>query len=142
MEPCPLKNHAIIAGYGVPGRAAAEAYKNAGTAYCVIELNPATVDRCGHTGTPIIEGDVTDEATLRQAGAESADVLLLLVPNEKAVLAAIPIARRLNPNLKIVARCNYTSSGLEAQRRGANETIVAEQTVALEVLRLLEAHVV
>jgi voltage-gated potassium channel Kch len=139
MEPCCLASHAIIAGFGVPGRAAAEMYRAAGTSYCVIELNPTTVDRCGHTGTPIIEGDVADETTLRRAGVEHATVLLLLVPNEKAVLAAIPIARQLNPNIRIVARCTYTSSGLQAQRRGADETIVAEQVVAREVLRLLEA---
>ncbi len=68
---------------------------------------------------PIIQGDVADEATLRRAGVERADVLLLLVPDEKAVLAAIPLTRKLNRSLKIVARCAYTSSGLEAHRIGA-----------------------
>jgi len=139
---CCLTSHAVIAGFGVPGRAAAEIYKAAGISFCVIELNPATVDRCGHTGVPIIQGDVADEATLRRAGVEHADVLLLLVPDEKAVLAAIPLARKLNDRLRIVARCAYTSSGLEAHRIGANETIIAEQVVAKEVQRLLEAHVV
>lgn len=139
---CCLTSHAVIAGFGVPGRTAAEVYKAAGVSFCVIELNPATVDRCGHTGVPIIQGNVADEATLRRAGVEHADVLLLLVPDEKAVLAAIPLARKLNRTMKIVARCAYTSSGLEAHRIGADETIVAEQVVAREVHRLLETHTV
>jgi CPA2 family monovalent cation:H+ antiporter-2 len=105
--------------------------------YCVIELNAETVRRCGHTGVPITEGDVADEAVLRHAGVQDASILLLLVPDEHAVLAATEIAHRLNPSLRIIARCTYTSSGLEAHRRGANETIVAEQVVAREVLRLL-----
>lgn len=139
---CNLTSHAVIAGFGVPGRAAAEIYKAAGISYCVIELNPSTVERCGHTGVPIIQGTVADEQTLRRAGVERADVLLLLVPDEKAVMAAIPLARKLNSAMKIVARCSYTSSGLEAHRIGADETIVAEQVVAREVQRLLDTHTV
>ena len=142
MSDCCLTSHAVIAGFGVPGRAAADAYKAAGVSFCVIELNPTTVHRCEHVGVPIIEGDVSEEATLLRAGVPQADVLLLLVPNEKAVMTAIPIARRLNPTMKIVARCTYTSTGLEAHRRGADETIIAEQVVAREVLRLLQNHTV
>lgn len=140
MQDCCLTSHAVIAGFGVPGRAAADAYKAAGVSFCVVELNAATVLRCEHNGVPIIEGDVADESTLIRAGVPQAEILLLLVPNEKAVLATIPIARRLNPTIKIVARCAYISSGLEAHRRGADETIVAEQVVAREVLRLLATH--
>jgi CPA2 family monovalent cation:H+ antiporter-2 len=132
----PLRGHTIIAGFGVPGRAAADACKEAGLDYCVIELNAETVRRCGHAGVPITEGDVADEHVLVHAGVEHATTLMLLVPNEQAVLTAVPIARRLNAGLYIVARCNYTSNGLEAHRRGANESIVAEQVVAQEVLRL------
>jgi voltage-gated potassium channel Kch len=87
---------------------------------------------------PIIEGDVALEETLRQACVDRADTLLLLVPNEKAVLTAIPIARRMNENLKIIARCSFTSSGLKATRHGATETVIAEQVVAREVLRILD----
>jgi voltage-gated potassium channel Kch len=142
MQDCCLTSHAVIAGFGVPGRAAADAYRAAGVSFCVVELNPATVQRCEHVGVPIIEGDVADEATLLRAGVPQAEVLLLLVPNDKAVLAAIPIARRLNGQMKIIARCSYISSGLEAHRRGADETIVAEQVVAREVIRLLQSHTV
>jgi voltage-gated potassium channel Kch len=137
MGLCNLSHHGVIAGFGVPGRAAADAYKAAGIPYCIIELNPKTVQRCEPSGIPIIEGDVTNEETLIDACVERADTLLLLVPHEKAVLAAIPIARRLNANLKIIARCAFISSGLQAIRRGANETIVAEQIVAGEVSRIL-----
>jgi hypothetical protein len=35
--------------------------------------------------------------------------------------------------VKILARCHYTSTGLEAIRSGANQVIVAEQAVAREM---------
>lgn len=129
--------HTIIAGFGIPGRAAADWLADRGLTYCVIEQNPQTVQRCGRAGTPIIAGDVRDEATLRAAGIEHAAALVLTVPDDRATLEAIAIARRLNPTARIVARCAFTSAGLEATRRGATSVIVAEQVVAHEIVRLL-----
>src|SRR5690349_21103408 len=120
-----LTNHTIVAGFGVPGRAAADWLSEHGVPFCVIELNPATVTRCGKYGVPIIAGDVNDEAILRQAGIEKASTLVLAVPNDNAVLSAVTIARRLNPEIAIIARCNFISAGLEATRRGAREVIIA-----------------
>ena len=128
--PWPLTGHTIIAGFGVPGRTVADELKKRGERYCVIELNPETVRRCGHAGVPIVEGNVTDETVLRHAGVQHAALIVLAVPNEPAVLAAVAVCRRLNPHARIVARCNFTSGGMEALRRGADQTVVAEQVVA------------
>jgi voltage-gated potassium channel len=135
-----LTNHAIIAGFGVPGRVAADWLAEHGTPFCVVELNPTTVTRCGKYGVPIIAGDVNDEAILCQAGIERASTLILAVPNDQAVLSAITIARRLNPNIAVIARCNFISAGLQATRLGAREVIVAEQAVANELLRVLDSY--
>ena len=135
-----LNNHTIVAGFGVPGRAAADWLIAHHTPYCVIELNPATVTRCDKYGVPIIAGDVNDEAVLRQAGIERATTLILAVPNDEAVLSAITIARKLNPGIAVIARCTFISAGLEATRRGAREVIIAEQIVANELLRVLDSR--
>ena len=57
------------------------------------------------------------------------------------VLEAISIARRLNPHIKILARCAFTSGGLQAAQRGADEVIVAEQAVAREFSHLISKHI-
>lgn len=41
-----MHDHAVIAGFGVPGRAVAETLSRQKVPFCVIELNPATVHRC------------------------------------------------------------------------------------------------
>ena len=133
-----LSGHAVIAGFGVPGRAAGEALAARQIPFCVIELNPRTVERCAHVGVHIIAGDVCDEQTLRRAGVERATLLVLAVPSDPAVLEAVRIARSLNPSLRIIARCRFISSGMEAHRRGADEVVVEEQVVAMEFIRLLE----
>ena len=134
-----LNGHAVIAGFGVPGRAAAEYLAAHQLPFCVIELNPQTVARCSLTGVHIIAGDVCDEQTLRRAGVERASLVVLAVPSDPAVLDAIRIARRLNSTARIVARCRFISSGMEAHRRGADDVVVEEQAVARDITRVLEA---
>jgi CPA2 family monovalent cation:H+ antiporter-2 len=133
-----LSNHAIIAGYGIPGRAVGEKLFLSKTPFCVIEMNRQTVERCAHGGVQIIEGDVASESVLRQAGIERAALFVAAVPNETAVLEAVRIARRLNPRVHILARCNFISAAMEARRRGANHVVAEEQLVAEEFSRLLD----
>ena len=78
-----------------------------------------------------------DADVLRAAKLETASLLVLAVPDDLVVLTAIARAREINPSVKIVARCTYTSSGLEATNRGATHTVVAEQLVAMEFSRVV-----
>ena len=95
VEDCPFTGHAIIAGYGVPGRAVGDLLSAHHLAFCVIELNPRTVDRCPENGVHMIAGDVREEATLLRAGIERAVLFAIAIPNDAAVLETIRIARRL-----------------------------------------------
>lgn len=137
-DACPFNGHAVIAGFGVPGRAVGELLAARNMPYCVIELNPRTVDRCSHNGVHMIAGDVREEQILRRAGIERAMLFAVAIPNEGAVLEAVRIARALNPKIYIMARCHFISAGMEAHRRGANEVVIEEQIVAQEFVRLLE----
>ena len=136
IDPACLDGHTIIAGFGLPGRAVAERFDLLGKPYCIVELNAETVRRCAKSGTHIIEGDVAEEATLLRAGIQNAGLLIIAIPDEHAAVEATGVAHRLNPNVRIVTRCHYTSKGLEAKSRGASEVIIAEQVVAAEMARL------
>jgi voltage-gated potassium channel Kch len=127
----------IIAGYGLPGRAAADTLQTYHRSYCIVELNAATVQRCEKSHVPIIEGDCRDPEILRKAGIETAQLFIILIPDEHAALEATDQARRLNPRIQIITRCHYTSTGIEARARGATDVIVAEQVVAAEASRRL-----
>jgi CPA2 family monovalent cation:H+ antiporter-2 len=131
------RGHFIIAGYGLPGRAVAEALDVRHLPYCVLELNASTVHRCEKSGVHIVEGDVTDPQVLRRAHIEDAAALIIAIPDEKAALEATRIARQLNPSLKIISRTHYLSAGIEAKARGADAVVVAEQVVAQEMSRIV-----
>lgn len=135
----PPGGHAIIVGFGLSGRATANALIARKVPIYVIERNAETVRRCSVAGLRIVEGDATDEQVLRRAGIESAAFFAATMPNEHAVLEMVGIARRLNPTVRIIARCEYVSTGMKLTRRGADEVVIAEQVIAAEFGRMIQA---
>ncbi len=129
--------YVVIAGFGLSGRACANALLAKGISICVIEMNAATVDRCRAGGLQIIAGDAANPDILKQAGIERATEVAVTIPDDQAALLVVAQARKMNPKAHIVARCSFVSGGMEATRRGANEVVVAEQVVASEFGRVM-----
>jgi len=127
----------IIAGFGLAGRWIADIFDRHGIEYVIVETNHATVEAQRRIGRVVIEGDISEESTLRAADIANASILALTVPDEQAVLAAPELARRLNPNIYIVARTLYSSSGMQAAQLGADEVVKAEQVVARQFYEML-----
>ncbi len=127
----------IIVGFGLPGRFVAEILDARKVPYCVIELNPTNARSIAACKKSVVCGDARDPALLKQAGIETADLLAVTLPDERIVLEVLQVARSLNPKLRMMARCNYTSTGIKAEKAGAFAVVVEEQIVALEFAKLL-----
>jgi Trk K+ transport system NAD-binding subunit len=125
--------YVVVAGFGLPGRSLVEFLVREHIEYTVIELNAQTCERAAAGGVHIIAGSATDPEVLRQAQIERASMIALMVPNDEVVLASIVHIRRVNTTAHVIARCSFTSTGLEAVRRGADQSIVAEQVIAREL---------
>jgi CPA2 family monovalent cation:H+ antiporter-2 len=124
--------HVIIVGFGLAGRCVADLLDRTNHSYTIIERNPITVETQRALGRDILEGEVTEAETLVKAGLNTASILALTIPDEEAVLQATSLARRLRPQIYIIARTNYSSQGMKASQLGADEVIKAEQAVALQ----------
>lgn len=122
--------HVIIVGFGLAGRSVANAVIAQGVSYTVIETNPITVGRCTPGGLAIIEGDARRPDVLRRAGIDRATDVAITMPNDSIALEIVQQARLMNPSARIIARCTFVSGGMEAHRKGADETVIAEQVVA------------
>jgi D-arabinose 1-dehydrogenase-like Zn-dependent alcohol dehydrogenase len=127
----------IIAGFGLAGRWVADIFERHGIEYVIVDKNRETVEVQSKLGRQVIEGDVSDEETLRKAGIADASILALTVPDEDAVLEATRLARQMKPGIYIVARTAYSSSGLRATQLGADEVIKAEQAVARQFYEMM-----
>ncbi len=128
----PRPGHAIVVGFGLAGRYVADLLDSLRMSYTIVERNPVTVETQQALGRRVILGDAADEETLVRAGIAEATILALTIPDEEAVLKATALARRLHPDIYIIARTNYSSKGMQASQLGADEVIKAEQAVALQ----------
>jgi CPA2 family monovalent cation:H+ antiporter-2 len=128
--------HVIIAGFGIPGRFIGELLDFKGGTYSVIELNAEVAERCKNVH--IVVGDVRDENILREAGIERASMIAITLPQESIVHEAIQAAKRLKPDIHVIARVNFTSAGLRARTLGADSVVIGEQLIAREFFRLME----
>lgn len=120
----------IVAGFGLAGRWIADIFDRHGIDYVIIEQNHDTVETQRKLGRTIFEGSVADEHVLREAGVAEASILALTIPDEQAVFEATRLARAINPDIYIVARTLYYSSGMRASQLGADDVVKGEQAVA------------
>jgi Trk K+ transport system NAD-binding subunit len=124
-----------IAGYGVVGSAVAEAITAAGV--------PATiVDVEDKPGVDVV-GDVTDPATLEDAGIESAEALVLALADDTTALFAALVAKQVAPETNVIARANEADSPPKLYRAGA-EYVLSLPTVSGRMLasKLLDEEVI
>lgn len=137
--PSPEKRlHAIIAGFGLVGRAVADELKRMGATYTVVDLNPSTIATQRRLGREVIFGDASNSEVLEEAGINRADFLILTIPDEESVLRACRVARQMKPDVFILARANYVSQGVVAAGLGADGVVVEEMATALEMERALK----
>ncbi len=134
-----LDDHLIIVGFGISGKHLAHVAQDSGIPYTILEMNPETVRR--YQGKePISQGDATQPVVLEHLGIEKARVMAIIISDPAAVRAITTEARRMNPDLYIVARTRFVTEIGPLHALGANEVIAEEFESSIEVFSHVLAH--
>ncbi|HOB76016.1 MAG TPA: NAD-binding protein [Phycisphaerae bacterium] len=140
----PSLSKVIVAGFGLAGRSVAGLCERYGIEYVIVERNARTIQTQRELGRQVVEGDISEEQTMRAAGIEDASLLALAIPDEHTVRRATQIARALNPHVYIIGQAVYASTGMQIEKHGADDVIKVEQLVAREfyehLLRILTSR--
>jgi len=124
-----LSGHYILCGYGRVGLTVARELVHAGRKVVVIDILPESLARARREGFLEVEGDATEEATLRAAGIERAKGLITTIDSDAHNVYVILSARALNPDLVVVARANTADSEARLIQAGASR-VVSPYTMA------------
>ena len=124
-----LRGHDVLCGYGRVGSTVARELVHEGVAFVVIDVNPASLERARADGHLVVEGDATDDATLRAAGIERARGLISTIDSDAQNVYVILSARSINPNLLVVGRAGTPSAEDKLALAGADR-IVSPYTMA------------
>ena len=111
----------VVAGFGVVGAAV-----DAGIADST--MRSVVVDVVERPGVDVV-GDATEVETLREAGLEEANSLVLALSSDRDTVLATLVARELNPDLQLVARAEDADSVGKIYRAGA-DYVLALATVS------------
>jgi voltage-gated potassium channel len=124
-----LSGHYILCGYGRVGLTVARELVHSGLKVVVIDILPESLARARREGFLEVEGDATEEATLRAAGIERARGLITTIDSDAHNVYVILSARAINPKLFVVARANTEDSEARLMQAGASR-VVSPYTMA------------
>lgn len=130
-----LRDHVVIAGGGRHGRRIAEALTYLERPHVVVELDHQRFEAMKDAGVAAVYGDATSEAILEAASLSHAKLVLVTTPKLDVTSAVIETARRLNPNVNIVARADGHDEVRVLTELGAYEVVQPEYEAALEMMR-------
>jgi voltage-gated potassium channel len=118
-----LRDHFIVCGHGRMGRQACQDFARAGVPFVVVENNPEELERVRECGMPYVAGDATEDSILLAAGVERARGLIAVAANDAQNTFITLTARKLNPELLIVARSVEESAEAKLLAAGANRVV-------------------
>lgn len=128
-----LRGHIVIAGYGVTGQELVTSLIKSQIPYVVVEMNPKNVRAAGRLGHSAVYGDATSPEILEMLGIEKALALVVVINDPDAAARSVSTARRLAPNLKIIARTRFVADNPGMVQAGVSEVVAAEIEAAVEV---------
>ncbi len=130
-----LENHAIICGFGPLGETIGQMLEKSNMHYVVLELNPMTAKRLISAKKRAYIGDGASAELLSHSKIEKAKMLAIAVPDYVNGLAIVRQARRLNPQISIVARSRYRDQVSDFYEVGADIVICEELEAGIEMGR-------
>ena len=131
----PREGHVVVVGYGRVGQHIVNVLERLGVPRLVIEIDSGRAAEFNARGVPTLFGDAANSDVLIHAGLERARALVVTLPDETATEMVVAAARKIAPNLPIIARAATTKGVGRLLKLGAHDVIHPELEGGLEVMR-------
>ena len=118
-----LSGHHIIAGIGRVGKVVARELAEEQQPFVVVDSSDARIQDARANGWLYVQGDATEEETLRAAGIARAASLITALDQDADNLFVTVTAKTLNPGLFVVSRSSTESSEAKLIKAGVNRVI-------------------
>ena len=130
-----LANHIVIAGGGRVGRMIAEALTVLELPSVLIEIDIRRLQHARTADLAAIYGDASHVVVLEAAQVARARALLITVPTYTDVRAIVTSARRIRPDVPIIARAEGAEAVRELYGMGIEDVTSPEFEAAVEMAR-------
>jgi len=127
----PLRDHAVIVGYGRVGSMIGSALTSESLPFVVIERDLHLVEALRDRGVRAIYGDASAPGVLDAAGIQSARLLVIASPDNYAARRILEVARRKNDRVDTVIRTHNDHERAHFERQGVGRVVMGERELAL-----------
>jgi CPA2 family monovalent cation:H+ antiporter-2 len=125
-----IEGHVVLVGFGKVGHRIVMALLESGHKVVVIEDHVEVVEALNGDGIPALYGNGAAPGMMEAARIESARFLLVAIPDALEAGQIIEHARRINPDIDVIARA-YTDAELaHLEKHGATHTVIGETEIA------------
>ena len=130
----PLRDHAVVNGFGPRARRIVAALELANVPHTVVSMDPAAQQWAAATGRTVVAGDVSRQFIANRAGLRDARVALAVDSPPFAVEQFARVAREHNPEIAVLAWAADPADAADLERDGLVDHVVAERQAALDAL--------
>lgn len=131
----PQPGHVLICGFGRVGGTVGEALEAFGVPFTVVDLDFTVIEALRERGVTCVYGDAASETVLRRAGAGTARLAVVAIPDFELARIAVRRLSAINPDLAILVRAGHASQRTPLLDAGATEVIQPEFEAAQTLLR-------
>ena len=128
-----IENGVIIAGFGRVGRTVAALLGAHAIPFVALDTDVTRVSERRAAGDNVFYGDSAQEELLRRVGLETARALVVTIDHRERADAIVAAARRLRPDLLIVARARDARHAAHLYRMGASDAVPETVEASLQL---------
>ncbi|PKO17880.1 MAG: sodium:proton exchanger [Chloroflexi bacterium HGW-Chloroflexi-10] len=129
-----LRNHVVIIGFGRVGKHLVKVLETLTIPILVIESDAERTMQLNQKNIPTLYGDAGNSEVITHAHLEQARVLVITIPDETNASLIVTNARRINPELTIIARAATEEGVRYLSKLGANHIVQPELEGGLELV--------
>ncbi|MBE0584522.1 MAG: cation:proton antiporter [Desulfofustis sp.] len=135
-----LHDHVVIAGSGRVGFRIAEVLKRLDVSFVLVELDQQRVEQAKEAGFPMVYGDGSQHIVLDALSIQTASLLVVTIPSIVTAQAIIKQARKLNQQMRVVARISEPDFFEVFRELRVNDLVYPEFEAGLEMTRQVLFH--
>jgi CPA2 family monovalent cation:H+ antiporter-2 len=123
----------IIVGYGRVGALIGEMLAVHSVPFIAVDVDPNLIASERRAGKPVYFGDASREEFLRRCGIETARALVVTMDTPRANEAVVAAARRLRPDITLVARARDAAHARTLYRLGVTDVVPETVEASLQM---------
>jgi len=135
-----MREHVILCGFGPLGMDLAQAFREQGVRFVIIEMNHRLLREAKNCSYQVLYGDAANEDILKKAGINRARALVVTFADSAAMAQIVRVVQVLSPETFVAVRSRFERDVPALYELGADAVVMEELEASCELNRIILEH--